>query len=95
LLTNVPLGSLGISPQEAMSRMLGKTRSNLPPLSSREKEILKWLMEGKSTWDISTILQISERTVKFHVDNTMKKLDAVNRTHAVAIALREKLVELC
>jgi DNA-binding CsgD family transcriptional regulator len=80
---------------EAMSRILGKARSDLPPLSSREKEILKWLMEGKSTWDISTILQISERTVKFHIDNTMKKLDAVNRTHAVAIALREKLVELC
>jgi PAS domain S-box-containing protein len=61
-------------------------------LSMREKEILCWVMQGKSTWDISTILKISERTVKFHVDNIMKKLSAVNRTQAVAIALREKLI---
>jgi PAS domain S-box-containing protein len=61
-------------------------------LSLREKEILGWIMQGKSTWDISTILKISERTVKFHVDNIMKKLSAVNRTQAVAIALREKLI---
>jgi PAS domain S-box-containing protein len=63
-------------------------------LSHREKEILNWIMHGKSTWDISTILKISERTVKFHVDNIMKKLSAVNRTQAVAIALREKLIDI-
>jgi DNA-binding CsgD family transcriptional regulator len=63
-------------------------------LSPREKEILGWIMHGKSTWDISTILKISERTVKFHVENIMKKLSAVNRTQAVAIALREKLIEI-
>lgn len=79
---------------EAMSRIMGKTRQDLSRLSAREKEILQWLMQGKSTWDISAILEISERTVKFHIDNVMKKLDAVNRTHAVAIALREGLIEL-
>jgi PAS domain S-box-containing protein len=63
-------------------------------LSPREKETLGWIMQGKSTWDISTILKISERTVKFHVDNILKKLSAVNRTQAVAIALREKLIEI-
>jgi DNA-binding CsgD family transcriptional regulator len=82
---------------EAISRILGKAPPSLPlppTLSIREKEILEWLANGKSTWDVSTILQISERTVKFHIDNIMKKLDAVNRTHAVAIALKERLIEI-
>ncbi|MEW6586704.1 MAG: LuxR C-terminal-related transcriptional regulator [Nitrospirota bacterium] len=79
---------------QAMSRLLEKPTSDAPHISSREREILQWLMQGKSTWDISPILHISERTVKFHIDNVMKKLDAVNRTHAVAIALRLRLIVL-
>jgi PAS domain S-box-containing protein len=69
-----------------------KSHFAVSSLSPREKEILTWVMQGKSTWDISTILKISERTVKFHVENVMKKLSAVNRTQAVAIALRDKLI---
>jgi DNA-binding CsgD family transcriptional regulator len=42
----------------------------------------------------SFVLRISERTVKYHVDSVMKKLDAVNRTQAVAIALQQGLIEL-
>ncbi|MEW6184986.1 MAG: helix-turn-helix transcriptional regulator [Thermodesulfobacteriota bacterium] len=49
---------------------------------------------GKSNCDISKILNISERTVKFHMDRIMKKLDAMNRTHAVAIFLREGLIKI-
>ncbi len=63
-------------------------------LSTRDKEILLWLAEGKSNWDVSVILKISERTVRFHVNNAMRKLDAVNRTQAVAIAMREELIGL-
>jgi len=59
-------------------------------LSQRENEVLNWIMEGKSSWDISNILNISESTVKFHIDKIMKKLSAVNRTHAVAIAMRKE-----
>ncbi len=59
-------------------------------LTEREKEILKWIMAGKSTWDIATILSITESTVKFHVDNIMKKFNAVNRAHAVAIYLQKQ-----
>ncbi|NOZ25269.1 MAG: LuxR family transcriptional regulator [Nitrospirae bacterium] len=63
-------------------------------LSSREKEVLKWVKEGKSTWEISRILGVSERTVKFHVCNVMQKLDAVTRTHAVAIAIEQRLIDV-
>lgn len=61
-------------------------------ISIREKEVLNWVKHGKSTWDISSILNISERTVKYHVDNIMRKLNAVSRPHAVAIALAAGLI---
>ena len=56
-------------------------------LSDREMEVLRWLKEGKSNWEISMILKISERTVKFHVKNICTKLDVINRTHAVVVAM--------
>lgn len=79
---------------ETLTRILAKSNGDTTILSPREKEILQWLACGKSTWDISTILKISERTVKFHIKNIMQKLGAVNRTHAVAIALQGALIEL-
>ena len=57
------------------------------PLSRREIEILKWMREGKTNWEISVILGISERTVKFHVSNIINKLNTSNRSHAIAKAL--------
>jgi DNA-binding NarL/FixJ family response regulator len=56
------------------------------PLSRRESEVLNWLKTGKTSWDISVILGISERTVNFHVRNIIQKLNAVSRIHAVAVA---------
>lgn len=61
-------------------------------LSGREKEILRWIREGKTNWEISMIINISERTVKFHVQNIERKLNAVNKTHAVAIAMESGLI---
>ncbi len=55
-------------------------------LSTREKEVLGWLRMGKTSWDISVILRISERTVNYHVNNIMRKLGVVNRMQAVSMA---------
>jgi DNA-binding CsgD family transcriptional regulator len=63
-------------------------------LSPREKEVLKWMMQGKSTWEISKIIHISERTVHFHAKNIKQKLNASSRTHAVAIALEDGILDL-
>lgn len=62
-------------------------------ISIREKEVLAWLKKGKSSWDIAVILGISERTVNYHVKNIMQKLNAVSRTHAVAVAMEQGLIE--
>jgi len=55
-------------------------------LSTRQHEVLRWLREGKTTWEISRILGIAERTVKFHVANLCLRLNANNRLHALARA---------
>jgi LuxR family transcriptional regulator, quorum-sensing system regulator CviR len=77
----------------AFHSVLSSTKAQYFDLSKREKEVLNWIKVGKSSWDISVILSISERTVKFHVDNLMAKLNAVSRTHAVAIALSAGVID--
>ncbi|MBI3897886.1 MAG: LuxR family transcriptional regulator [Gammaproteobacteria bacterium] len=56
-------------------------------LTLRESEVLKWASNGKTCWEIAKILNISERTVKFHFGNAFVKLNVVNRSQAVAKAL--------
>jgi DNA-binding CsgD family transcriptional regulator len=66
----------------------------VPDLSSRELEVLKWIGAGKSSWETGMILRIAERTVNYHLRNILRKLDAVNRPQAVAMALQLGLLEL-
>lgn len=62
-------------------------------LTNREFAVLNWLKEGKTNWEIAAILEISERTVKFHVANIREKLSASSRSHAVALAYSHNLLE--
>ncbi len=56
-------------------------------LTDREKEALLWAAEGKSADEIGRILNISQRTVVFHLQNTTRKLGVTNRRQAVARAV--------
>jgi LuxR family quorum sensing-dependent transcriptional regulator len=69
-----------------------QARENVPKLTPREREVLLWAMEGKSNWEISIILEISQESIKSHIANILCKLDAKNRAHAVAIALQYDLL---
>jgi DNA-binding CsgD family transcriptional regulator len=62
-------------------------------LTKREAEVLKWFESGKTAWEISVILGLSQSVIKWHSNNILRKLNAINRTHAVAIALRKGLLE--
>jgi DNA-binding CsgD family transcriptional regulator len=75
-------------------RGVARAAPDSTPLTGRETEILRWVAQGKTTWAISEILSISERTVKFHVANAVRKLDATTRAHAVAVALERKLIQV-
>ena len=62
-------------------------------LTRRQREILQLLADGESTTVAARELDLSEETVKTHTKNALARLGARNRTHAVAIALRESLVD--
>lgn len=63
-------------------------------LSPRERECLRWVASGKSDWEIGTILSISERTARQHVENATRKLGCVNRPQAVAIAIAAREINI-
>jgi DNA-binding NarL/FixJ family response regulator len=62
-------------------------------LTQREREILQLLADGMSNADVAARLFISQETVKSHVRHILAKLEADTRTQAVAIALREAMID--
>jgi len=56
----------------------------MEPLSGRELEIMEWVQNGKTNFEIGMILDISAFTVKNHLQRIFKKLDVMNRAQAVA-----------
>ena len=76
--------------QEAAVRLLlpEQMQPERPALTPRELEALHWTMEGKTAWEVGTILGISERTAVLHVNNAMHKLGCVSKHAAVLKALR-------
>jgi DNA-binding CsgD family transcriptional regulator len=63
-------------------------RPETPKLTPRELDCLRWTMEGKTAWEVGTILGISERTAVLHLNNGMHKLGCSNKHQAVLKALR-------
>lgn len=80
--------------QEAMTRILdGRDRVVQPILTVREKEALHWTMAGKTAWEVSQILGISQRTATEHTKNAMNKLQCNSKHQAVLKALRLGIIE--
>ena len=69
----------------------GKDQTDM--LTAREREILQLLADGMSNADVAAKLFISQETVKSHVRHILAKLEADTRTHAVAIALRDSIID--
>jgi len=63
-------------------------------LTPREIEVLTWVAQGKSAWEVGEILDIAKRTVDEHAQTAVHKIGAVNRTHAVAIAIRDSIIKI-
>jgi len=62
-------------------------------LTERENDVLRWVAEGKSSWEVGQILSISERTVKFHLSNIYRKFGVTSRAQAIVYAMRSNLLE--
>ena len=84
-------GDSFIDPALMPAFLSGKDREDM--LTAREREILQLLADGMSNADVAQRLFISQETVKSHVRHILAKLEADTRTHAVAIALRDAIIE--
>ncbi len=61
-------------------------------VTARESEVLGWVAAGKSDWAIGQILNISGKTVNFHVENAKRKLGVGTRVQAVIAAMRSGII---
>lgn len=83
----IPILNAGLVDRDSSEGALGG-------LTKREIEVLKLLVEGLFNKEIAYKLNISERTVKNHVSNIFKKINASDRTQAAVFAIKNNLVDL-
>jgi DNA-binding CsgD family transcriptional regulator len=58
-------------------------KGDLPKMTKRELDVLSWTAQGKTAWEVSVILGMSEKTVNFHLGNVMRKLGVTSKHQAV------------
>jgi DNA-binding NarL/FixJ family response regulator len=87
----VAAGEGFVDPALMPAFIAGKDSTDM--LTAREREILQLLADGMSNADVASKLFISQETVKSHVRHILAKLEADTRMQAVAIALRESIIE--
>jgi DNA-binding NarL/FixJ family response regulator len=87
----VAAGDTFVDPALMAEFIAGKGQMEV--LTPREREILQLLADGMSNVDVAAKLFISQETVKSHVRHILAKLEADTRTQAVAIALREAMID--
>jgi DNA-binding CsgD family transcriptional regulator len=73
-------------------RIYGQDATNEMLMSARELDCLKWMAAGKTAWEASVILGISERTVRFHLNAAREKLNCMTTTQAVAKVVSQQLI---
>ena len=89
----VAKGGIYIDPVLAGVLASGEATQQLTMLTKREREVLRLLADGLRNEEIGRELHIAGETARAHIRNAMRKLDADTRTHAVAVALRQSLIE--
>ncbi|MBC7282548.1 LuxR family transcriptional regulator [Hoeflea sp.] len=89
------MGDLGIFVMHAYdvySKLKAENGTAATALTARELEVLHWAACGKTSGEIADIVSLSDHTVNSYMNNAMRKLDCVNRTHLVAKAMRLHLI---
>ena len=78
---------------EGMTRLVSLRAPTAPiALTAREIDVLRWTADGKTSSEVGEIMNISERTVNFHINNSLEKLGAVNKTAGVIKAAMLRLL---
>lgn len=81
-------------PAPARPLPLPRAQRRTSTLSSSELRVLALVAEGGSTEATAEALSLSPHTIRTHMRNVMRKLEASSRAHAVAIAIRESAIEV-
>jgi two-component system nitrate/nitrite response regulator NarL len=89
----VAKGDVYVDPVLAGVLAGSEATQNLKMLTQREREVLRLLSDGLRNEEIGRELHIAAETARAHIRNAMRKLSADTRTHAVALALRQSLIE--
>jgi LuxR family transcriptional regulator, quorum-sensing system regulator BjaR1 len=91
------LDLIGLYAYEAIRRITAKSKKGgeggTPKLSRRERECVAWTAEGKTAWEISAILGLSESTVLEYLASASRKLGTHTKPHLVARALRYRIID--
>ena len=89
-------GGFYLSPsisQTVVDAYLSKTAMPADPLTSRERQVLQLISEGKSTKDVACLLGISAKTAESHRARLMRKLDIHETASLVRYAIRRGLIQ--
>jgi LuxR family transcriptional activator of conjugal transfer of Ti plasmids len=76
----------------AMQRFLPQSPLYDVTLTEGERECLSWTARGKTSWEIAHIISRSKATVEYHLQKAMRKLNAVTKAQAAALALKYGLL---
>jgi LuxR family transcriptional regulator, quorum-sensing system regulator LasR len=80
---------LPCKPNSRESRGATEEDNGGPPvtLSPRQLEVLRWMAQGKTGWEVAVIMDCSEATVNYHLKQAFRKLDVTNKVQAVSRAM--------
>jgi DNA-binding CsgD family transcriptional regulator len=81
------------APVSELQRNEGHDHHNPKVLTNREQEILSWIAQGKSDASIGQILNISSKTVNYHVENAKRKFAVATRIQAVIAAMGQNMLK--
>ena len=97
-----PINESVLNRPRIAGRVLEQFQSNTPvektmeaviaPLTNRETQIMRYIADGNTNKEIGLALGISEQTIKSHVSAILRKLNANDRAHAVALAIRSSWI---
>jgi len=91
---SVHAGQTLLAPAVAARLVVGVSAGGQESLTPRELEVLTLIGQGRSNGEIAAMLAIAPRTAKVHVQNILSKLGATNRTEAVSLAVKQRLISL-
>jgi DNA-binding CsgD family transcriptional regulator len=93
-LRDLYLHALTLQYRSRLSELQGDPVDTVQTLTRKETECLSWCKEGKTNWEIGEIMSISEKTVEFHLSNTIRKLSVSNRITAVVKGIQLGIISI-